>query len=892
MTQKSDCKFCNDGKDLLILPLRYAALGSDDSKALSSLPKLSGTLGKGINEIALSGNARYTVRPLRSGYLYVLLERAGVKSWQAYSVTEGGQLYRFEAENPPAIRPKFSCNPSTCGVNASMIKIEGAAKIQKAYLLFRPDPITPAMLADYKKNADSYVGQLRMQAFSPAAWIGKQVNQSHSLQAAQLNTFVAEMLAEKNQGLAQALNISLFPPYSDGGTQANAPIAGHIAHLKRLQSKLLEKSHPAFVLHDAIGITQELNDFRNEALEQLRPWLAQVDKASGSSNERKLHVLSALDDIQETMRRGAVQREHDFRAHKQQYVQQHSDHMMQRQLALAAQYRKMGKEEEARQIERDVELRRQARARNHDPEKIRADAERQANERWQSKYADDLNTKALNDFRSELETREKRHEEMLLKRVDNHLAWIRSQALIEALHVYDRKHAPTGQNFQNQIGLALAGFNYTEAGKAQIIKWAKDTQIKLDNLLLRATTLNQLELEEHTKAALAKAQAAPELGEPAWWTFIDYLQANSKNLIDSFDKTYALIGEEDNLKWLNNSPLGQGLVANLLVGQAMFSFGASAAEKKAATVIFSFCLSSLGKLSANVLKVHLAKARPGVTLDTAQAAANINARAQQEIVNVIEKGGAAGYHKVRLAGLITLIEAFGLYVKASKKEKGDRQTLEITAAALATTAAGFEILAIGMEFVKDRYKTSVGTGRGAAAAFGGIKLFAGTLATVGGGIAVVLDVQDVSKNIKKGKRKLAALYILRTGANLTLTLVGSTLAFSSTGPLFTYLGQKYAAKRALQAGFMNLARGAAFFAEPVIVGGTVVKAARTVYLLRALTCTTWVTLALTLAIFIFTDDALEDWCQKSTFRKDPKDESFKTDAEELASLYQAFAEVR
>jgi hypothetical protein len=886
MTQKSDCKFCNDGKDLLILPLRYAALGSDDSKALSSLPKLSGTLGKGINEITLSGNARYTVRPLRSGYLYVLLERAGVKSWQAYSVTEGGQLYRFEAENPPAIRPKFSCNPSTCGVNASMIKIEGAAKIQKAYLLFRPDPITPAMLADYKKNADSYVGQLRMQAFSPAAWIGKQVNQSHSLQAAQLNTFVAEMLAEKNQGLAQALNISLFPTYSDGGTQANAPIAGHIAHLKRLQSKLLEKSHPAFVLHDAIGVTQELNDFRNEALEQLRPWLAQVDKASGSSNERKLHVLSALDDIQETMRRGAVQRDKEFRTQMQPILQQrddhmkqHSDHMMQRQLALAAQYRKMGKEEEARKIEREVELRRQARENSQNPEKRRATVEHSADRYWERKYADELNTKALNDFRSELEDREKLHEEMLLKRVDNHLAWIRSQPLIEALHVYDRKHAPTGQNFQNQIGLALAGFNYTEAGKNQIIKWAKDTQIKIDNLLLRATTLNQLELEEHTKAALTKAQTAPELGDPAWWTFIDYMQANSKNLIDSFDKTYALIGEEDNLKWLNNSPLGQGLVANLLVGQAMFSFGASAVEKKTATVIFNFCLSSLGKLSANVLKVHLAKARPGVTLDTAQAAANINARAQQEIVNVIEKGGAAGYHKVRLAGLITLIEAFGLFVKASKKEKGDRETLEITAAALATAAACFEIFAIGMEFVKDRYKTSIGTGRGAAAAFGGIKLFAGTLATVGGGIGAWLDGQDSLKYRKKGKHGLAVIYALRTVANLTLAGVGAALAFSTTGSLFKVLG-RYAVNRTLKSSFFSLARMASMFAL------------RAALLMRVLVCTTWIGLGLTIIIYLATDDELEDWCQKSTFRKDPKDDSFKSEAEELASLYQAFAEVR
>ena len=93
-----DCKFC-DKQGLLILPLRYAAVVGDGAN--SQLPALPTTLGKGVSDLALT-HAQYAPRLLREGYLYVLVVRDGIKSWQGYAVTEEAYLYRFEVDQPPA----------------------------------------------------------------------------------------------------------------------------------------------------------------------------------------------------------------------------------------------------------------------------------------------------------------------------------------------------------------------------------------------------------------------------------------------------------------------------------------------------------------------------------------------------------------------------------------------------------------------------------------------------------------------------------------------------------------------------------------------------------------------------------------------------------------------
>ena len=161
-----DCIHC-DKKGLLILPLRYSAVvagaaagaggaatapSAQRNPALDSIAPLNSKLGARVKEIALGGQAKYAARVLRDGYLYVLIERLGIKSWEGYLVLESTQLYQFPVDTPPQVVPEPFCNRDGTSMHAYMVAINNAEQVPNTWFLFTPDPMTEAKLAEYKKN--------------------------------------------------------------------------------------------------------------------------------------------------------------------------------------------------------------------------------------------------------------------------------------------------------------------------------------------------------------------------------------------------------------------------------------------------------------------------------------------------------------------------------------------------------------------------------------------------------------------------------------------------------------------------------------------------------------------------------------------------------------------
>jgi len=442
---KPDCKFCADA-DMMILPLRYAVVcSSHDIK----LKPLSGTLGGNVNKTVLSPassnhkQAAYSVRPLRPGYLYVLLDRGGVKSWQAYAVTQGAELYKFMEKMPPSEPPVFSCTTEGHRINASMIHIQNPCKVEKAWMLFTPNPLTPAKLDEIKKAPDSCAA---MQTFSPAGWLKGNNGQPHSLQAKQL----PEQVAEMQVGCPYTLNAvyeSLFPPYENAdifsekkdirdcypfcrrtkNKEMKKAVEKNLAHLEDLKSRLERNADqkanrpadPAFVLHDAIGITQELNVWRNQGL---RRWYEQNNEG-GVTND---HGKSGGD----------------------------FDHFA-----------------------TIIDLR--------------------------------FNS-AANDYVS--------------GRAQDHLAWLKSQQLIDALSVYDEEHPCSGIAFQSQMVLAMVGMLYSKPGQEVHDQWfvdaKKGSEVKKSNLAVRAYCYNQKDILEKIGKLLQRArdgEEAEKIEEANWY---------------------------------------------------------------------------------------------------------------------------------------------------------------------------------------------------------------------------------------------------------------------------------------------------------------------------------------------------------------------------------------
>jgi hypothetical protein len=78
----------------------------------------------------------------------------------------------------------------------------------------------------------------------------------------------------------------------------------------------------------------------------------------------------------------------------------------------------------------------------------------------------------------------------------------------------------------------------------------------------------------------------------------------------------------------------------------------------------------------------------------------------------------------------------------------------------------------------------------------------------------------------------------------------------------------------------------------MLVRGAAWTLARTALLMRVVVCTTWVGIGLSLLIWFLSDSAMEKWCGKSSFRKNPRqgDDRYEDEAAELKAFYQAFQE--
>jgi len=506
--QKKDCAFCGEG-DMLIFPLRYAVLGADDDVSFPSISKvhlspLPDTLGKTdcyIESALTNCNVRYTIRPLRRGFLYVLLVKSGKKEWQAYEVTEGAELCSFPANDPLLAPAVFSCTTYGHRVNASMVKIKNPQEIEKAYMIFTPDPITETMLNDYKANAEAYVKEGRWQSFSPAEWAKGVTAQKDAATSDLLPTFVAEALATVSSSLVEPLNKSLFPPYKDDNPEPHASIAPHVAHLANIQAQLrpdtkAPNGHPVFVLYDAIGITQELNAWRNEPMVDYRLWLSKVD-ADGVrkhvTNEHRAMVLGAMDDAKQLM----TLAERNYRPSGPG------------ETGGTYSLRKIIEEEEEKC---DIELKGLIPGRPpSEEEKVRIRKKyvdrintllSNNDGGWKNRYSRDLDVKYIERFRSRHEKMSEDAHNKVLARWSPHLIWLKSLKLRAAFAVYDDKDSGSGANMSNQFGVCIVGMAYTPQGDKEISKWVQDFDIKHeDNLLMEAFCFNQKEVKEALRVA-------------------------------------------------------------------------------------------------------------------------------------------------------------------------------------------------------------------------------------------------------------------------------------------------------------------------------------------------------------------------------------------------------
>lgn len=212
---------------------------------------------------------------------------------------------------------------------------------------------------------------------------------------------------------------------------------------------------------------------------------------------------------------------------------------------------------------------------------------------------------------------------------------------------------------------------------------------------------------------------------------------------------------------------------------------------------------------------------------------------------------------------------------------GQKTAWELTAASLGMGAVLLELSGgVCERMAKSQNAALISSSHVANAA---LKLGAGALGAVGGIIGGIVDFDNAADGFKKASGRLtplAAVYALRGVVSISGAVVGAGIAIGAAGPFLEWL----------------LARSKGDLAKAILKAGLDLSAMlaterMALLLLRGARLLTVAGVGLTVAIWLFSDNALESWCDKSCLRKDRKSSGFNSAAEEMVALDAAVLEV-
>jgi hypothetical protein len=246
------CDFC-EKQGLPLLLTRYA-IAPVESKA----PRLSGTLGgKTLNATPLSAKAYYSLRLVRSGYVYVYNKT--LDQWQEYFVTEDGYYFAMPARNANKPRPTppkdFRCARSEHAHLASVITILNPKHTKEIWIGFSDVEWIDAV---FKQHQDEAVRSRHMTKVMLSD--GKVVPQRHTAPVEKVTEHVPEFNLEPASAFK---HFDVWNPlrYNPRFYQAKDFLA-------KIRATRPQGGAAIVALYDPVGMALELSARMNYLMEQ------------------------------------------------------------------------------------------------------------------------------------------------------------------------------------------------------------------------------------------------------------------------------------------------------------------------------------------------------------------------------------------------------------------------------------------------------------------------------------------------------------------------------------------------------------------------------------------------------------------------------------------------
>ncbi|WP_409275654.1 T6SS effector BTH_I2691 family protein [Pseudomonas sp. KCJK9111] len=819
-----------------ILPLRYGVVCGSAAQR-RALPELPPHLCR-PHQVGELSEASYAIRPLREGFLYVLIKRAstGQYAWHSqYRISPLGTLDFIDPDKPwdtlASLNPLEAIRSMTW-----LFKIHDLDDVQDLRLLYSPDPLTQDTLRKYR-ILQLYRDTLASIDIASCASETPSEALPHVLTYERLD-LIADFAAQHQGALKTLIQAQPF-------NGANVPVMAARAEMMPTANKPQHRG-VAIVADDAIGITQELNAWRNASLEPLDAFMQRTD-AEGLDNQRKFTIAFAIENIRKAL---AEQAEHSYTQHQNTLgvtytSSEYSQNNAQVVMMSRGNMRSFRNPEHQQQVQQ-AEI-------------------RQARERSWEDYApyidEGMRQDYLRDYRAVVEAVDQARD----ARAADHLLWLQSEALLDALARYDRNDLEQGLLFETQMAKAIVGMNATRVGDALLTRWSEQG-ISNDNLVWRSLAQNQESAEDELNTLFGE-RTGLMLG------LLDeaQLQERLKGLTDIYTASLALV-EELAAVTTSGPPAdrlaGGALLVSTLGSRLFQNRLASALDKPANWLLANALQARLGRFAQHF---HL-ETRGGTALSQG-ATRRLDRSTASSFDQALRAGIKGPMTEVRIGSLVAVLEVWNLMVKADAADKQSREYIEIAAAMIGVSAAALELGATAAGFAERSGSAAV---QQAGKMFrGGLRLGAGTLAGVAASVGAWYDYTDFWENAKNENTSIDYLYFLRATAQTGVASLSLAIGLASSGPFLEYMIKRHGSS--------------AFMSSTLKVGVNTSKflAARMVFMLRVFFGLNLLTFAITAGLMYFVPNDLQRYLSHSTFRKDRSKGIADTEEKEIEIMQRA-----
>jgi len=920
------CNVCKAG-GLPILPTRYAVV-----PASFPAPGLGSFSGERVKDVALDGEKyKYVARTLRMGFLYVFYESGpqGANYWEVYSVTAEGTLWRCDDADSARLEPSMKCaNQGHNPLRMHYIVIEKPEQCGKVWLAYSEHKWSPQTRERYENPTHRAT---RMQPIEPAVWAtGTCETKNHQYILATESNFktiveygdyqFSELGGEPpslpHMGFDRPSTISQVDgTYDDAALRLQSTRTPWYARnrpvgdrkdlvLQQLLQQMMDKCGDptmgvsywpmAFALWDAVGITDELNGYCNDALGAIAKYgeerALQIMAASNIEGAKAALEGKADDAARRTAEAVQLGQRGGYRHYevmrRNQIIQANVPDMKGKQ-ALAglendrsngvisdAEYRSRRSALLDQYVPADRRAQAEADFNAYDAEIVQADQTRDQNlenyrkkrvqEAW-DRYNDNIDWDKLNRFKTNYDSFQEAATTLANARTQELIKWLEWDLLFDTLEDYSEEVEDDGHEFIEVVADLTEGIGGSEAGSRYLktlVEERRDASHR-KSLFWRAIAANQKELKPAVASALDEAVKAKDTPLPTGLAIIERVISNLKTFSGYYKKAVSLVGET---KVEKLGPLPR-VMKNAGVDKLMMTVGDTAfkwlglsrlGDFVGEKIIQNIFLMSTGISNADALALVREQARSeGVArevalqrLRTARTFLEANEAIANEPSHKVLRdmwgkmrpvNGRNGAATMRITVVVGLIEAWNFKKLIAASDKTTKTYAQLVASAATMSAAVIDVAIVPYQLAGKK-----------AYGFQKWKFIGGMLGAFASVVGATLDGVEAAGRVTRRQYSLFVLYFIKSGLGFAAASGAIISAIATSAPLLRIAGRR------LGLNVMVIA------VDGIASRVAIASFARILGLLVG-----WeiaiVLVGIQLLVWYFTPDALEEWCETSAF---------------------------